>query len=118
ITSLQQSDAELVMPLFFLEEAVSVGYEQALVAGACLIHPGKINFIEDAVADCEPHPAVQVERCPHSRLGAGRPARLDSRPTRSKTGRGITHRNRPSSDSSLQFFDMSFAKDPGICIYA
>ena len=45
---------------------------------------GIIDFVQDAVAEREPHPAVQIERRTNAALGAGSPARRNSRPAGGK----------------------------------
>ena len=68
------------MSLFFGEKAGTVGDDEAQVAGTRLVYPGKIDFIQDAMAQREPYPAVLIERRASSGFGAGGPARRNSRP--------------------------------------
>jgi hypothetical protein len=92
------------MALLFGEELMAVGDDQAEVAGAGLIHPGKINFIENAVTQGEPDAAVQVQRSAYSGFGARSPAGLDSGPARGITEIAvvvIAHRGSSSPISSV-----------------
>ena len=73
------------MALFLREERVAVGDDQAEIARAGLVDAGKINLVENSVAEREPDAAVQIERCAHAGLGARSPARFDSRPARRVT---------------------------------
>ena len=44
------------------EEGVPVGDDEPEIADASLVNAGIIDFIDDAVADGEPHPAALAER--------------------------------------------------------
>jgi hypothetical protein len=92
---------EGTMALFFGEEPAAVGDNQAEVAGAGLIHAGKINLVENAVTQREPNAAVEVQRGADSGLGARSPARFDSGPARRITKMIIAHRGSSSPSSSL-----------------
>ncbi len=70
------------MTLLFGEEATAVGHNQAKVAYAGLVNSGKINLIEDAMAQREPDPAVQVQGGANPGFGARCPARLNPGPAR------------------------------------
>lgn len=52
---------EPAVALFLGEKITPAGNDKAHVARACLIDSGKVDLIEDSVADCEPHLAVLVE---------------------------------------------------------
>src|SRR5579862_7432887 len=77
--------------LLFGEKIAAVGNNESHVASASLIDAGKVDFIEDAVAYCEPHFAVLVKSCTDATLGARRPSRRNAGPTRSITWSGISH---------------------------
>jgi hypothetical protein len=78
---LEGSNFKFAVPLLFGKETVAIGYEHTHVAGTSHIDAGKINFIEDAVAESEPDAAATVQRRPNASLGAGGPARWNARPT-------------------------------------
>ncbi len=83
---------KLAVALLFGEITGAVGDDQALVAGAGLVHSRVVDFVQDAVAEREPYPAVQVERGPDAALGARSPTRRDSRPAGGKAFRSVlTH---------------------------
>src|SRR5580765_5985831 len=68
---------------FFLGEITgAVGDNQPLIAGAGLVHPRVVDFVQNAVAECEPYAAVQVECRPYAAFGARSPTRRNSRPAR------------------------------------
>src|SRR5450759_1794730 len=71
---------KLAVALFFGEITGAVGDNQPLIAGASLVHAGIVDFVQDAVAQCEPYPAVQIERRSHAAFGARCPARRNTRP--------------------------------------
>ena len=57
---------ERAVALFFGEERSAVGDYESEIAGAGLIHAGKVHFIENPVTQREPHFAVLVAApCPH-----------------------------------------------------
>jgi hypothetical protein len=66
--------------LFLRKEILPVGDDQAQVADARLIHAGVVDLVQDAVANGEPHAAAVAQGGAHSTLGAGRPARWNTRP--------------------------------------
>src|SRR6266849_6567338 len=83
---------------FFREITGAVGDDQSQIAGAGLVHPWIVDFVQDAVAEGEPYAAVQVERRPNAPFGARSPARRNSRPARGKAfGSVITHCGSPRS---------------------
>jgi hypothetical protein len=99
-SGLDRKALEGTMPLFFGEEAMTVGDDQAEVAGAGLVHPGKINLIENAVTQREPNPAVEVQRRAYSGLGARSPAGFDSGPAGRVSKVIVIAHSRSSSPSS------------------
>ena len=50
---------ETAVALFLGEEAAAVGHDQAQIARAGLVYSRIIDFIQNAMTDGEPHPAVQ-----------------------------------------------------------
>src|ERR1019366_9375091 len=92
--------AEGTMAFLFREEPTTVADNQAEVAGAGLVHPGKIDLIENAMTQREPNPAVKVQRSAYTGLGARSPAGFDSGPARRMT-KIIAHRGSSSPSSSL-----------------
>ncbi len=88
------------MALFLGKKLMAVSDNQAEVAGAGLIHAGKIDFVENAVTQGEPDAAVEVERGADSGLGTRSPARFDTGPARRITN-FVTHRGWTSPSSSL-----------------
>src|SRR5882762_1731269 len=70
------------MAFLFGEELTAVGDNQAEVAGAGLVHAGKIDLIENAMAQREPKSALHAQCSAYARLGARSPAGLDSGPAR------------------------------------
>ena len=92
--------AEGTMSLLLGEESAAVGDNQAEVAGAGLIDSGEIDFIENAMTQREPNPAVEVQGSARACLSARSPARLDSGPARGIT-EIIAHGGSLSPSSSL-----------------
>src|SRR5437773_11201488 len=80
---------EPAMAFLFRNKSGAVSDQQALVAGAGLIYPRKIDLIQNSMTEREPYPAVLVERRAHSGFCARRPARRNARPPGSITF-GIT----------------------------
>src|SRR5258705_5172821 len=74
---------ETAVAFFFGEVVSSVSDDQSEIAGARLINAGKIDFIEDAMADGVPDATMWVQRCADAGFRAGSPARRDARPARS-----------------------------------
>jgi hypothetical protein len=70
------------MAFFFGEEAATIGDNQAEVAGAGLIHAGKIDLVENAMTQREINSAVEVQRGADPGLSTRSPARRDSGPSR------------------------------------
>ena len=68
------------MSLFFGEKAGTVSDKQSLVPGAGLIDPRKVDFVQDAMAQGEPHTAMQVKGSSHATLCARSPPWRNSRP--------------------------------------
>ena len=68
------------MAFLFGEEFAAIGDDQAEVAGTGLVHAGKIDFIENAMTQGEPNPAVEVQGGADAGLGARSPARFNSGP--------------------------------------
>ena len=73
---------KFTVTFFFGEVAGTVGDNQSLVAGAGLVHSRVVHFVQDAVAEREPYPAVQVEGGAYAGFGARSPARRNPRPAR------------------------------------
>ena len=88
------------MTLFFREERAAIGDNETEVARACLIDAGKVDFIQNSVAEGEPNPAVQIEGGADARFCARGPARFDSRPAWSVSN-PVTHNHASSPLSSL-----------------
>src|SRR5580765_1191686 len=76
---------ERAMPFLFRKIILAVGHDEAHVASAGLIHAGKIDFVENAVAQREPNFTVLVQSGSGTGLGAGSPARWNARPTGRRT---------------------------------
>src|SRR6202008_1052253 len=71
---------ERTIPLLLREKVPPVGYDETHVASAGLVHPREINFIQNPVADREPHLAVLVEGGAYAGFGAGGPSWRNARP--------------------------------------
>jgi hypothetical protein len=65
--------------LFLGEKVSAVGDNQTHVAGAGLVNARVVNLVENAVAQGEPNTALVAECRTHAGLGAGCPARRNSR---------------------------------------
>src|ERR1700719_1584435 len=74
---------KLAVTLFLGEKAFAIGHDQSHIASARLIYARVINFVQDAVASGEPHPAVLIQGCAYATLRARSPTRRNSRPARS-----------------------------------
>ena len=71
---------------FFLGKKLrAVGDDHSHVTDASLINARVINLIENSVAQCKPDPALVAQRRAHTGLGAGCPARGNSRTVWSET---------------------------------
>ena len=81
---------EGAMTFFFRKEIYAVGDDESQIARACLIDAREIHFVENAVAQGEPHAAVQIQGSAYAAFGAGGPARGNSGPAGSVTFR-VTH---------------------------
>ena len=68
--------------LFFREVAAPIRDDQSQIASAGLIDARKVDLVQDSVAERVPDTAMRVESCANARLGAGCPARRNSRPAR------------------------------------
>ena len=88
---------ELAIALFFREKILAVGYDEPHVARASLIHPRKVDFIQNPMTDGEPDLAVLVEGRACAALCAGSPTRWNAGPTWGVARRRISH----ESSSSL-----------------
>src|SRR5438477_7348443 len=82
---------EGAVALLFGKEITAVGDNESHVAGAGLVDPGKINFVENAMAQREPDFAVLVEGCAGTHFGARGPTRRNARPSRSIACGRIIH---------------------------
>ena len=91
---------EPAMAFLFRKKSGAVSDQQALVAGAGLIYPRKIDLIQNSMTEREPYPAVLVERRAHSGFCARRPARRNARPPGSITF-GITQSKMPFKTASV-----------------
>src|SRR5579864_5635925 len=83
---------EFAVALLLRKEISAIGDNKSHVAGAGLVDAGKINFVEDAVAQGEPDFAVLVKGGADAHLGARSPTRRNAGPPRSKRCGRITHR--------------------------
>src|ERR1022692_4968336 len=99
------------MTLFFREPALPVGDNEAEIACARLIQAREVDFIQNAMTECEPNAAVQIQSRANSRLCAGGPARCDSGPARSITN-FVLHKRA----SSLPGVSEQFARRYGIVL--
>ena len=70
------------MALFLGEEGHAVGHDEAEVANVGLVGSREVDLVEDPVAERVPDPAGGAQRCSHARLGAGRPSRWNTGPSR------------------------------------
>ena len=68
--------------LFFREVAAPIRDDQSQIASAGLIDAREVDLVQDSVTERIPDTAMRVESCANARLGAGSPARRDSRPAR------------------------------------
>ena len=73
------------MAFLFGEELATVGDNESEIAGAGLVHAGKIDLIENAMTQREPKPALEAQRSAYAGFGARSPAGFDSGPTRRVT---------------------------------
>src|SRR5262245_10253652 len=64
---------------FLMAKRFTVADEKLKVTRVRLVDVWIVNLIQDAVAQCEPNAATGVIGCAYAFLGAGSPARLDSR---------------------------------------
>src|SRR5579862_2500398 len=83
---------ELAVSFFLGKEIAGTRDDKSHVSRAGLIDSRKIHFVQNAVTKGEPDLAVLVEGCADAGLGAGSPARGNSRPAWSIVGGEITHR--------------------------
>ncbi len=88
------------MTFLFGEKFAAIGDDEAEVAGTSLVDSGEINFVENAMTEREPNPAVQVQGGADAGLGARSPARFDAGPAWGITN-GVTHRKSSSPISSV-----------------
>src|SRR5580704_7099558 len=79
-TILQPGDLKSTIALFLGKEPVAVGHDEAKVPRTCLINAWIVDFVQDPVAESEPHPAHMGQRRAHAALCAGGPARCDAWP--------------------------------------
>jgi hypothetical protein len=73
---------EGTMAFLLGEELTTVGDNEAEVAGARLVHAGKIDLIENAMAQRKPKSALHAQCSAYAGLGARSPAGFDSGPAR------------------------------------
>jgi hypothetical protein len=66
------------MAFFLGEEFAPISNQESHIAGAGLIDAREIDFVENAVAQCEPNLTVLVEGSSRGSLGARGPARGDA----------------------------------------
>jgi hypothetical protein len=62
------------MALFFGEKRLSISNHKTQISSTGLIYTRVIDFVKNAVAECEPHPAERAEGCAYACFGAGSPA--------------------------------------------
>lgn len=74
-------DRRFGMAFFFGKEVLAVCNQKLLIARAGVVHPRKVDLIENAVAKCEPNLTMQVKGCADARFRAGSPTRLNTRPS-------------------------------------
>ena len=87
----QPRDLMSGMALLLRDETAAIGDDEAQVAGAGLVHAWIVDLVEDAVAHGEPDAALAGGCRAHTRLGAGRPARVDAGPA-GRVGERSSHR--------------------------
>lgn len=74
-------DDRFAIALDLGEQSIPVSDDEPEIADASLINARIVDFIDDAVADGEPHPAAFAERGADSVLGARCPPSRNSWPT-------------------------------------
>ena len=99
---------KFAVPLFFGEKAAAIGNDQALVARTGLVYSREINFIQDPVAQGEPHATVPAKSSTDTRFGTRSPSWLNSGPPRSIADCWIVHSVLSSEFPSLPENDKSF----------
>src|SRR5258705_11793480 len=82
---------ETAVAFFFGEVVSSVSDDQSEMAGARLIKAGKIEFIEDAMADGGPDAIMLVQRCADAGFRAVSPACAHPRPARRGAVLSVCH---------------------------
>jgi len=93
---LEGTIGEGTMAFFLGEESAAVGDDQSEISGARLVDSREIDFVENAVAQREPHAALEVECSAHARFGTRSPAGFYSGPSRRIT-KVIAHKKSPQS---------------------
>src|ERR1700733_6919499 len=83
---------EGAVAFFFREEIATIGDHESEVAGAGLVDPREIYFIDNSVTNGEPHLAMLVQGCTNAGLGARSPAWGNSGPAGGVTRMGIAHK--------------------------
>ena len=73
------------MPLLLGKKGLAIGDNEAEIARAGLIDPGKIHFIQNAVAQRKPDLAVLVQCRPSSGFGAERSSGVVYRASRGRS---------------------------------
>ncbi len=71
---------ECAVPFLLGKESLAIGDDEAQIARAGLVHTRKIHFIQNAVTQREPDPAVLVQCRAYAGLGARGPARRNPGP--------------------------------------
>ena len=70
----QRVKFRVAVAFLFREESRSIRDDQPHVSDARLVNAGIVDFIEDSMAQREPHVALVTERCADARFCAGSPA--------------------------------------------
>src|SRR6185503_14848003 len=74
--------------LFFRKECLPIGHDETKIARACMIDAWIVDLVEDPVAQREPDAAFATHSGTEAALRTRRPARRNTRPSRSK---GLCH---------------------------
>src|SRR4029077_14357890 len=78
--------------LFLREKIMPVGDNESHIAGARLVNPRKVDFVQDAVTQGEPDLTVLVQSSAGACLCAGGPTRRNAWPARGVADGRFTHK--------------------------